>query len=108
MPIDVAAEQTALESLATGELVERYAEVCGERSFSRNRVYLVRRILWRMQAQVHGGLSARALERAEELARGRSLGGLPFDKPTVHALADPDSSAAGARRHRGGVISAPR
>ena len=69
MTLDIAAEQTALESLATGELVERYAEVCGERTRSRNRIYLIRRILWRMQANAYGGLSARALERAEELAK---------------------------------------
>ena len=69
MKLDIAAEQTALESMATGELVERYAEVCGERTRSQNRTYLIRRILWRMQATEYGGLSPRALERAEELAR---------------------------------------
>jgi len=47
MTLDIAAEQTALEAMTTGELVERYAEVCGERSFSRNRTYLIRRISWR-------------------------------------------------------------
>lgn len=69
MSLDVAAEQAVLEKMATGELLERYAEVTGERCFSRNRVYLVRRILWRMQANAFGGLSQRALDRAEELAR---------------------------------------
>jgi len=69
LSLDIAAEQTALEAMTTGELVERYAEITGERSFSRNRVYLVRRILWRLQANAYGGLSQRALERAEELAR---------------------------------------
>jgi len=68
MALDVAAEQAALERMTTGELIERYAEVLGERSFSRNRTYLTRRILWHMQAREYGGLSERALARAEELA----------------------------------------
>lgn len=69
MSLDVAAEQAALERMATSELLERYAEVCGEQCHSRNRVYLIRRILWRLQANEYGGLSERALARAEELAK---------------------------------------
>lgn len=68
MALDVAAEQAALERMSTGELVERYCEVVGEKTHSRNRTYLTRRVLWHLQAREFGGLSARALARAEELA----------------------------------------
>jgi len=68
MALDVAVEQERLQALSTAALLERFAEVVGERSFSRNRIYLVRRILWHMQAKEYGGLSERALARAEELA----------------------------------------
>lgn len=45
-----------------------YAEVFGEAARSRHRHYLIRRIAWRLQADAEGGLSERALRRAEELA----------------------------------------
>lgn len=64
----IAKELTALERMAVSELVHRYEEVCGEPVRSRNRAYLIRRIAWRMQANVEGGLSDRALQRAAELA----------------------------------------
>ncbi|MBX3356718.1 MAG: DUF2924 domain-containing protein, partial [Phycisphaeraceae bacterium] len=40
----------------------------GEQARSRHRQYLIRRIAWRIQANAEGGLSERALLRAEELA----------------------------------------
>ncbi len=43
------------------ELHQRYLDLSAERTRSRNRTCLVRRILWLMQARRHGGLSERAL-----------------------------------------------
>jgi len=61
-------ELAALEQMTVGQLHERYAEVFGEGTRSRHRQYLIRRIAWRLQANAEGGLSERALRRAEELA----------------------------------------
>lgn len=64
--MDVALEETRLGRLTGGELRERYAALFGERSDSRNRHYLTRRILWRMQVLAEGGLSERARRHALE------------------------------------------
>ena len=50
-----------------GELREEYQRVFGEEARSRNRVWLWRRIAWRIQELEYGGLSERAKARLEEL-----------------------------------------
>ncbi len=64
--MDVALEETRLGRLTGGELRARYAALFGERSDSRNRRYLIRRILWRMQVLAEGGLSEHARRHALE------------------------------------------
>lgn len=54
--------------LSLAQLRARYVEIFGEAPRTRNRVQLVRRIAWRLQAREHGDLSERAKRRAEELA----------------------------------------
>ena len=66
--LDVAKEVAVLEQMTVGELHDRYVEVFGEPVRSRHRRYLIRRIAWGLQARAEGGLSERALRRAEELA----------------------------------------
>ncbi|MEO1916059.1 MAG: DUF2924 domain-containing protein, partial [Myxococcales bacterium] len=61
-------EVASLRELATGELRQRYAQLWNEEPRSRNRQYLIRRIVWRMQADAEGDLTKRARRRAEELA----------------------------------------
>jgi len=61
-------ELALLDDMTVGQLRHRYADVFGEPTRSRHRQYLVRRIAWRLQANTEGGLSQRALRRAEELA----------------------------------------
>jgi hypothetical protein len=56
-----------LGDMTAAELRERYREVFGEETRSRHKGFLCKRILWRLQANAAGGLSARALERAAEL-----------------------------------------
>jgi hypothetical protein len=46
----------------------RYTEVFGEQPQTWNRVWMLKRLAWRLQALAEGGLSERARERAEELA----------------------------------------
>ena len=74
----------ALEDLTVRQLRERYAEVFGEPSSSRHKDYLIKRIIWRVQALTHGGLSERARARAAELANDADLRMLPpRDKPSA-------------------------
>jgi hypothetical protein len=68
MSLNIAKEVAALEQMTVGQLQDRYIEVFGEPVRSRHRQYLIRRIAWRLQANAEGGLSERALHRAEELA----------------------------------------
>jgi hypothetical protein len=73
MRINVAKEVAHLGKLGTADLRARYAEVFGEPTRSGNRPWLVKRIAWRLQALAEGGLSDRARQRAEELARDADL-----------------------------------
>jgi len=50
------------------QLRQKYAEAYGESTNSRHKEFLVRRIIWRLQANQEGGLSERARQRARELA----------------------------------------
>ena len=68
MALNIGKEMAQLQRLTVPELRRRYAEVCGEDTTSRNKVYLVRRIIWRLQMKQEGGLSERARRRARELA----------------------------------------
>jgi Fe-S oxidoreductase len=68
MQINVEQEIAKMRAMPVTQLHDRYAEVCGEQVRSRNRAYLIRRIAWKMQARAEGGLTDRALRRAEELA----------------------------------------
>lgn len=68
MSLNIAKEVAALEQMTVGQLQGRYVEVFGEPVRSRHRQYLIRRIVWRLQANAEGGLTERALRRAEELA----------------------------------------
>jgi hypothetical protein len=63
----LAAEIAALPRLRVSELRARFAEVFGEPTPSHNKVWLVKRIAWRLQAQAEGDLSERARRRAAEL-----------------------------------------
>ena len=57
-----------LNQLTTKQLRQRYGELFGDATNAANRVWLLRRIAWRLQAQAEGGLTERAQRRALELA----------------------------------------
>ncbi len=65
---EVDVESEALHQLPVGKLHERFVTVYGEAPRSRNRVWLIRKILWRLQSLKGGSLSERARQRATELA----------------------------------------
>lgn len=62
------AQLRALEKMTVGELAEKYREVFGVPTRTRNKDYLRKRVAWRIQELAEGGLSLRALERIEQLA----------------------------------------
>jgi hypothetical protein len=73
MEINVGKEVAALDRMTVGELRTRYAEVFGEATNAHHKQWLVRRIIWRMQANAGGDLSDRARQRARELANDADL-----------------------------------
>ena len=58
----------ALEGMTVGELAEKYREVFGVPTRTRNKSYLRKKVKWRIQELAEGGLSPRALAKIEELA----------------------------------------
>ena len=79
---NLAVEIAALPRLRVSELRIKFAEVFGELTPSHNKVWLVKRIAWRLQAQAEGDLSERARRR-----------GLPAGRPAVFGVEEPESAA---------------
>jgi hypothetical protein len=71
--LNIVNEVAALQGLSVGQLRQRFAELFGETTHASNRTWLVKRIVWRIQALAEGDLSERARRRAEELARDADL-----------------------------------
>ena len=68
MALNIGKEIRALKRMTVADLRRRYAEVFGESTTSRHKQFLIRRIVWRLQANQEGDLSERARRRAMELA----------------------------------------
>jgi len=64
----VSQQLASLESMTVGELAEKFREVFGFPTRTRNKPYLRKRVAWQIQALAEGGLSPRALAKIEELA----------------------------------------
>lgn len=73
MPDPFAGPIDALRRMSVPHLKQRYLEVFGEPTRAHHRQHLVRRIAWRLQSLREGGLSDRALRRAQELANEADL-----------------------------------
>jgi hypothetical protein len=69
MNANLAHELATLEQLTVAALRARYAELFGEETRVGNKLWLIRRIAWRLQALAEGDLSQRARQRAAELAQ---------------------------------------
>jgi hypothetical protein len=90
--LNIVNEVAALERLTIGQLRQRFAELFGEATVASNRTWLIKRILWRLQALAEGDLSERARRRAAELARDADLRlNPPPDKSTTPATPEPVS-----------------
>jgi hypothetical protein len=77
MKVNVSKELTTLEAMTVAELRNRYAQVFSEETWMVNKAWLVKRIVWGIQAQAEGGLSERARRRAAELVQDVNLRLLP-------------------------------
>jgi hypothetical protein len=103
----LAHELATLEQLTVAGLRARYAELFGEETRVGNKLWLIRRIAWRLQALAEGDLSQRARQRAAELARDTDVRLSPPRSGLVPALLPAlRGQATGLRRagpHRTGV-----
>jgi hypothetical protein len=90
----ILAEIEQLPHCTVAQLRARYEQVFSEPTKSRHRVYLARRIAWRLQANAEGGLSERAKLRAAQLAAESD-----FRVTAPRALPDcPDGQVVKAKR----------
>ena len=92
----IADQLAALQKMTVGQLTEKYLEVFGVPTRTRNGPYLRKRIGWQIQALAEGGLSERALARIAELApmapvRWRPTA--PTGAPTAATVATPAQPA---------------
>ena len=81
MELNVGKEVAVLERMTVGELRDRYAEVFGEITLARNKQWLVKKIIWRLQSEAEGDLSERARARAAEIANDADLRRRPPKSP---------------------------
>ena len=73
MPPSLAREIAALGRLTVPELRAQFAAVFGEPTQAHNKVWLVKRLAWRLQALAEGDLSQRGRHRASELVHDADL-----------------------------------
>src|SRR5882724_4749549 len=97
MHVNVAKEVVALEAMTVNELRAKYAQVFGEETRVGNKAWLVKRIIWRLQALAEGDLSERARRRAAELAQDADL---RLSPPRTVKDAPVSTNGNGKARHR--------
>ncbi len=96
MDLNIAKEVAALERLTVKQLRQKYVEVFGEETNGHNKVWLVRRIAWRLQVLAEGDLSERARRRALDLACDADLRMSP-PRVRTPAAAPPEPTATATR-----------
>jgi hypothetical protein len=74
MNLNITKEVAALRRTSSRDLRARYAALFGAQACAtNNRVWLIKRIAWRLQALAEGDLSQRARQRALELANDADI-----------------------------------
>jgi hypothetical protein len=71
--MNIQSELVRLNKLRMPELHAEYMRLHGEEARSNNRIFLVKRLAWKLQSMAEGGLSERARAKAAELAAGREI-----------------------------------
>jgi Protein of unknown function (DUF2924) len=102
MKLNVTKEMALLQRMTMPELRAKFAELFGEATQAGNRPWLVKRIIWRLQAQAEGDLSERARRRAAELANDADLRLNPSPN------AEPDDSPRTARERQQATNALPQ
>jgi hypothetical protein len=87
MQINVGKEVAALEEMPVSQLRDRYAEVFGETTNARNKQWMVKKIIWRLQSMAEGDLSERARARSLEIASDADIRRRPPKAPTPNPAA---------------------
>ena len=72
MKLNVGKEIATVQRMTVGELRDRYADLFGEETPARNKQWLIKRIIWRVQSLAEGSLSQRAKTRAGVSSPNRS------------------------------------
>ena len=73
MSLNIKQEVARMKSMATAALQEYFETVCLEPPRSRNRDWMMKKIAWRLQANIEGGLPERVRQRALEMADDADL-----------------------------------
>jgi hypothetical protein len=100
-----------LRHMTVGQLKDKYCEVFGEESRSNHKQSLFRRIAWRIQANVEGGVSQCARRRAPQStprqrfagnreASPRARGGEDSERSCHTSARDPDRGILQVRSNR--------
>ena len=81
MHLNVGKEVAAMQEMPVAQLRNRYAEVFGETTNARNKQWLLKKIIWRLQSMAEGDLSERARARAMEIASDADIRRRPPKAP---------------------------
>ena len=81
MQLNVGKEVAAMEEMTVAQLRDRYAEVFGDTTNARNKQWLLKKIIWRLQSKAEGDLSERARARAMEIASDADIRRRPPKAP---------------------------
>lgn len=71
--LNITKEVAAMERMTVDQLRAKYAEIFGEPTNGRHKQWLIKRTIWRLQANEEGDLSERARRRAMELANDADI-----------------------------------
>ncbi len=104
MKLNVEKELSKLRAMTVAELKARYQAVWQEPPRSPNRVFLIKRIIWRMQALAEGSLSERALARARAIANEADLRITP---PRPKKAVGAGETVTVSLKHTGGRLPTP-
>ena len=85
MQLNVGKEVAAMQEMPVAQLRNRYAEVFGETTNARNKQWLLKKIIWRLQSMAEGDLSERARARAMEIASDADIRRRPPKAPAPKA-----------------------
>lgn len=71
--LNISKEVATMKRQTVDELRKKYGDVFCESTNARNKTWLIKRIAWRMQANAEGDLSARAKQRAAQIANDSDI-----------------------------------